>query len=35
MKANVNASISGHILSCNKDSNNTYIVGGNLNVTTE
>ena len=34
-KSNINQSLSGHICSCNRDSDNTYIVGGNISLTTE
>ena len=34
-KSNINQSLSGHICSCNRDSDNLYIVGGNISLTTE
>lgn len=35
MKSDINQSISAHICSCNRDSNNAYIVAGSYSVTTE
>ena len=34
-KSNINQTVSGHICSCNKVSDNTYIIGGSINLTTE
>jgi hypothetical protein len=34
-KSNINQTLSGHICSCNRDAGNTYIVGGNISLTTE
>ena len=34
-KSNINQTLSGHICSCNRDSNNTYIIGSNISLTTD
>jgi len=34
-KSNINQTLSGHICSCNRDSDNTYIIGSNISLTTE
>ena len=34
-KSNINQTLSGHICSCNRDSDNTYIIGGSISLTTE
>lgn len=34
-KSNINQTLSGHICSCNRDSDNLYIVGSNISLTAE